>query len=84
MAARLAEELAGVDGVQLLRQPDGNQMFLTMDPGLAGRLRDAGAEFDDWPEVGPNVVRLVTAFNMKTSRRFAWPQRAEEHSLTNG
>ena len=65
MAARLAEGLAGVNGAHLLRQPDGNQMFLTMDPGLAGRLRAAGAEFDDWPEVGPNVVRLVTAFNTR-------------------
>ena len=65
MAARLAEGLTGGDGAKLLRQPDGNQMFLTMDPGLAGRLRDAGAEFDDWPEVGPNVVRLVTAFNTR-------------------
>ena len=65
MAARLAEGLAGVKGAQLLRQPDGNQMFLTMDPGLAGRLRAAGAEFDDWPEVGPDVVRLVTAFNTR-------------------
>ena len=33
--------------------------------GLAGRLRAAGAEFDDWPEVGPDVVRLVTAFNTR-------------------
>lgn len=65
MAARLAEGLAGVKGAQLLRQPDGNQMFLTMDPDLAGRLRAAGAEFDDWPEVGPDVVRLVTAFNTR-------------------
>ena len=40
-------------------------MFLTMDPGLAGHLRDAGAEFDDWQEVGPDVVRLVTAFNTR-------------------
>ena len=36
-----------------------------MHPALAERLRAAGAEFDDWPEVGPDVVRLVTAFNTR-------------------
>lgn len=65
MARQLAQGLADIEGAQLLRQPDGNQMFLTMHPALAERLRAAGAEFDDWPEVGPDVVRLVTAFNTR-------------------
>lgn len=63
MAQRLAAGLAPVDGIDLCRQPSGNQLFMAMDPALKTKLLDAGAYFEDWPDDGPTAVRMVTAFN---------------------
>ncbi|MAV47286.1 MAG: aminotransferase class V-fold PLP-dependent enzyme [Alphaproteobacteria bacterium TMED89] len=63
MAQKLAEGLSSADGIELCRQPSGNQLFMAMDPAMKAKLLDAGAYFHDWPDDGPTAVRMVTAFN---------------------
>lgn len=65
MAERLADGLGGLDGVELCRQPSGNQLFMAMDPDLRTHLHAAGAIFGPWPDDGPTAVRMVTAFNTR-------------------
>jgi len=61
MAARLAEGLAGLDGVTLAHPVEANELFPCMPDGLAAALRDAGFLFLDWPAAGAGGRRLVTS-----------------------
>jgi threonine aldolase len=61
MATRLAEGLAGLDGVTLAHPVEANELFPCMPDGLATALRDAGFQFLDWPAAGPGGRRLVTS-----------------------
>jgi threonine aldolase len=61
MAARLAQGLVRIRGVQLAAKARTNILFVTLPPLLAAGLRERGYDFygDRW---GPGVVRLVTSF----------------------
>lgn len=61
MAARLAQGLAGVRGVDLVAPARANILFVRFPPALDAGLRERGFDFygDRW---GPGVVRLVTSF----------------------
>jgi len=68
VAARLAEGLAALPGVQILMPVQANEVFVAMPPALVSRLRAAGYEFYDWPApagVTDPVVRLVAAYDMR-------------------
>jgi threonine aldolase len=61
MAARLAQGLSGIRGVELAAPACANILFVTFPAELAAGLRERGFDFygDRW---GPGVVRLVTSF----------------------
>jgi threonine aldolase len=61
MAARLAQGLALVPGVELAAPARANILFASLPDRLAAGLRERGFDFygDRW---GPGVVRLVTSF----------------------
>ena len=71
-AARLAEALSSIDGLQMVWPVRSNELFVVMPHDLARYLREAGAEFYDWyidalPSAiklsgGDAFVRLVTSF----------------------
>lgn len=65
MAARLADGLTGLPGCSLLDPVPANQLFLTMEPAIRQRLRDAGYAFYDLPSAGQDVIRLVTAHDTR-------------------
>jgi threonine aldolase len=65
MAARLAQGLSGIRGVELAAPARANILFVTFPAELAAGLRERGFDFygDRW---GPGVVRLVTSFGTTT------------------
>ena len=63
-AARLAEGLSAVAGVEIAYPVEANAVFARLPEAMIGRLRAQGAQFYDWspPESGRTLVRLVTSF----------------------
>ncbi|MEO1226344.1 MAG: beta-eliminating lyase-related protein [Pseudomonadota bacterium] len=59
-AARLAEGLSRLPGIDLLYPVDGNEIFVDMAPGLAETLGEKGIGMNRWPD---GCWRLVTAFD---------------------
>lgn len=59
-AARLAEGLSRLPGIDLLYPVDGNEVFIEMAPCLAKTLADKGVGMNQWPD---GTWRLVTAFD---------------------
>ena len=55
-AAVLAEGFRRVDGAEVLHPVDGNEIFVRLDEALAARLRDAGAQFYQWPDGSARFV----------------------------
>lgn len=49
MAARLADAVRGIDGVQVTQEPQANAVFAILPPGVADRVRERWA-FYDWDE----------------------------------
>lgn len=49
MAARLADAVRGIDGVQVTQEPQANAVFAILPPGVAARVRERWA-FYDWDE----------------------------------
>jgi threonine aldolase len=64
LAARLADGLKAVSGVEIAHPVDANAVFVWLPDALAARLRDGGAAFYDWspPAGGRTLIRLVTSF----------------------
>ncbi|MBS7544427.1 threonine aldolase family protein [Ancylobacter oerskovii] len=66
MAARLAQGLASLEGVEVQPGAEANILFCKLPDGLATALLEAGFYFyaDRW---APSVVRLVTSFATTTA-----------------
>lgn len=62
MAARLAEGLSALPGVEPLFPVQANEVFLRLPAPLAEHLRDAGVVFAPWPDLGPEAARFVCSF----------------------
>jgi threonine aldolase len=66
MAARLAEGLGALPGVEIVQRVEANEVFASMHPDLSKALARDGAHFYDWIPVegrAAPVARLVTAFS---------------------
>ncbi len=63
MAARLAEGLSALPGIRLNHPVEANELFPVMPAAVREGLRKDGFEFYDWPDVGPDGVRLICAFD---------------------
>ncbi len=63
MAARLAEGLEAIPGVSLVHPVEANEIFPVLPAPLREGLRADGIEFYDWPDAGPDGVRLICAFD---------------------
>ncbi len=79
-ARRLAEGLARLPGTSLLHPVEANEVFVALPKPVIAGLEEAGFKFYRWVEEGPNVIRLVTAFDtdpahvtalLKTAERLA-------------
>ena len=62
MAARLAEGLSGMHGVQIMYPPQANGVFVRLPLGLADRLREQ-YYFYDWDNEG--TIRLMCSFDTR-------------------
>ena len=58
-ARRLAVGLAGVDGVEILHDVDGNEVFANIPARTAESMRAGGVQFYQWPD---GSARLVTSW----------------------
>ena len=66
MAAKLAEGLTKLPGVNLCHPVEANEIFIQLDELVIERLLAAGFRFYRWEQGGNyTTVRLVTAFNTK-------------------
>jgi threonine aldolase len=61
MAQRLAQGLLRIPGARLRDPVEANELFVVLPAAVIAGLREAGAEFYDWPGE-PNLIRLVTAW----------------------
>jgi threonine aldolase len=64
LAARLAEGLSKIPGVEIAHPVEANAVFAWLPDALAQRLRKAGAKFYDWEpsQDGRVLARLVCSF----------------------
>ena len=63
MAARLAEGLAALPGVELSHPVEANEIFARLPGAMIAGLLDAGFEFYHWGLEDDQEVRLVASFN---------------------
>jgi threonine aldolase len=64
-AQRLAEGVAGIEGVEIIREVEANVVFLRLTEAIAERLQKAEILCFDWPIFGENAYRFVTAFDTR-------------------
>jgi len=64
LAARLADGLKAIEGVEIAAPVETNMVFVRLSVEKARKMRAGGAQFHDWfaPREGQVVVRLATAF----------------------
>ena len=62
MAGKLSRGLAAIDGVERVHPVDGNEIFVTLAPAVAARMRAAGAGFYQWPD---GSARLVASWSTR-------------------
>jgi threonine aldolase len=62
-AARLGDELVRRAGARLAHPLQANEVFVHLAPKVARAMQAAGVGFHDWPASGPDVYRLVCAFD---------------------
>jgi threonine aldolase len=80
MAARLAEGLAAIPGVHLTHPVEANELFPSMPTPIRDGLRKDGFEFYDWPDAGPDGVRLICAFESREEDVEAFLKSARFHA----
>lgn len=62
-AAKALAALLIEQGGELLIDGAANELFISLPPETAARLRDRGLIFHSWPSLGSNAYRFVTAWN---------------------
>jgi len=80
MAARLAEGLATIPGVRLTHPVEANELFPSIPEAIRNGLRRDGFEFYDWPDAGPDGVRLICAFESREEDVEAFLKSARFHA----
>jgi threonine aldolase len=81
-AHRLADGLARLPGARLLHPVEANEIFIALPEPIIAGLERAGFQFYRWVEEGPDVLRLVTAFNTDPAHVTEFVKTAER--LTRG
>lgn len=61
MASKLAETLSEIPGAKLEHRVEANEIFVHLPTETIARLRDAGAQFHNWPG-SLTLLRLVCSF----------------------
>jgi len=80
MASLLAEGLAALPGVQLIHPVEANELFPAIPVTIRDGLRKDGFEFYDWPDAGPDGVRLICAFDTAREDVDAFLKSARRHA----
>jgi threonine aldolase len=63
MAAKIAQDLAGIAGVKFCYPVEANEIFMQLPESVIAGLVSRGFQFYRWESEGGCTVRLVTAFN---------------------
>lgn len=80
MAARLASGLAAIDGVNLAYPVEANEVFPMLSEAMRDGLRRDGFQFYDWPDAGPDAVRMICAYDTAESDVDALLASARSHA----
>ena len=80
MAAHMAEGLAALPGVALTHPVEANELFPSMPAAMREGLREDGFYFYDWPDAGPDGVRLICAFDTAREDVDAFLESARSHA----
>ncbi len=80
MAARLAEGLVEIPSVRLAHPVQANEIFPVLPAAMREGLRRDGFEFYDWPDAGPDGVRLICAFDTALADVDAFLASARAHA----
>jgi len=59
-APDLAAELRAIPNVEIVRSVDANMLFVSLPDPLRGRFDAAGYVAEKRPDLGPDVIRLLT------------------------
>jgi threonine aldolase len=62
-ARRMADGLVAQAGGRLAHPTQANEVFVALAPPVLQALREHEVQFHPWPGAGPDVIRVVTAFN---------------------
>ncbi|MDH5556491.1 MAG: low specificity L-threonine aldolase [Alphaproteobacteria bacterium] len=80
MAAGLAKGLTALPGVQLTHPVEANELFPAVPAAIRDGLRKDGFEFYDWPDAGPDGIRLICAFDTREDDVEAFLKSARFHA----
>jgi threonine aldolase len=80
MASQMAEGLAALPGVTLTHPVEANELFPAMPAAIREGLRKDGFYFYDWPDAGPDGVRLICAFDTAREDVDAFLKSARFHA----
>jgi len=79
MAWRLARQLVELPGVRLAHPVEANEIFPILPATMREGLRQDGFQFYDWPDAGPDGVRLICAFDTTSADVDAFVASARRH-----
>lgn len=65
MARTLSDGLAAIPGVERVLPTDINEIFVRLPEAVRAAFADAGVITTPWPDLGPDVVRMVCAFDTR-------------------
>ncbi len=80
MASHMAEGLAALPGVTLTHPAEANELFPAIPVAIREGLREDGFYFYDWPDAGPDGVRLICAFDTAREDVDAFLESARRHA----
>ncbi|HAX75371.1 MAG TPA: hypothetical protein DCY88_05970, partial [Cyanobacteria bacterium UBA11372] len=80
MAAKLADGLNSIPGVNLLHPVEANEIFAELPEAVIQGLYGEGFQFYRWEGEGSTIVRLVTAFNTREEDVAAFIETAKRYS----
>lgn len=80
MAARLSSGLSTIRGIHLAHPAEANEVFPVIPSPVRDGLRADGFQFYDWPDAGPDGVRLICAFDTAETDVDAFLDSARTHA----
>jgi threonine aldolase len=83
MATKLAQGLAGVEGVHFCHPVEVNEIFMQVPESVIAAVLAEGFQFYRWESETGCTVRLVTAFNTQESDVMAFVESVKRHQSSD-